>query len=287
MTADTVGLCSGTAGTQFKGTASGADHCPVGPWSAMRRPPPLALAYHGIADVSFRDDTLQLFTHPRVLARHVSILRRWGYRLVTFGDLARKATTGQADGLAALTFDDGFSDNLHNLVPVLREKGAVATVFVISGLLGCPHPDVPQARLLDPDELRALADAGVEIGSHSASHADLSKMSYVEALEEMRGSRHQLEELIGRPVTVAAYPFGRTSETAARACRDAGFAGVARVVGELSWTDPWNVPRQAMSHGSGVFGLWLKREDRYEAAMRLPLSHSLRGGLRRVKGLVS
>lgn len=283
-----MGSSPGTTVTRFKGTASDADHRPVGAWFAVRRPPPLALAYHGIADVSFREDAvLQLFTHPRVLARHVRILRRWGYQFVTFGELARRATIGQAAGLVALTFDDGFSDNLHNLVPVLRDEGVAATVFVISGLLGCPHPDVPQARLLDHEELRALAGAGVEIGAHSMTHADLSKLSYMEALEEMGGSRHQLEELTGRPVTVAAYPFGRTSETAARACRDAGFEAVARVVGELPWTDPWNLPRQAMSHGSGVFGLWLKREDRYESAMRLPVSHSLRGGLRRVKGLVS
>ena len=86
----------------------------------MRTLPPLALAFHGVADVSLRRDPQGLFVAPAELRRHLRRLRAWGYRLVTFSELASLAGRGRAAGHAALTFDDGLVDNLESLVPLLR-----------------------------------------------------------------------------------------------------------------------------------------------------------------------
>src|SRR6266540_5794190 len=103
--------------------------------------PPLALVYHGLADVPLRRDAHGLFVAPGDFRRHVGRLRSWGYRLVTFGRLAELAAGGGAAGHAALTFDDGLADNLHVLAPLLAELEAPATVFVVSGWLGGAHPE--------------------------------------------------------------------------------------------------------------------------------------------------
>src|SRR5919108_3968307 len=94
--------------------------------------PPLALVYHGIADVPLRRDPKGLFVAPADFRRHVDRLRSWGYSLVTFGRLAALAADGDAGGHAALTFDDGFADNLHVAAPLLEELDAEATVFMVS-----------------------------------------------------------------------------------------------------------------------------------------------------------
>src|SRR5215213_2322086 len=135
--------------------------------------PPLALVYYGVeepppgapqAAMSIRADTLR---------EHIRRLRRWGYQLVTFGALAAAASTGEAGGLAALTFDDGFESMVTGLLPLLRAEKAPATVFVVSGWLGRRHPYVPWARSLTRVGVRELHAAGIDIGSDSMTHRDL------------------------------------------------------------------------------------------------------------------
>ncbi|MHB8294031.1 MAG: polysaccharide deacetylase family protein [Acidimicrobiales bacterium] len=233
----------------------------------QRRRQPVVLNYHGVAKVPLEQDYFRLFVAPEQLSRDIGLLRRWGYEIVTFASLARQVAAGAGPGagsrgLAALTFDDGFADNLTALVPVLESFSAPATVFVISGMLGEQHPDVPEARLLTAEEVRELARRGVEIGSHSTRHADLSLLSADDARDDLLCSRRHLEELLDAPVEIAAYPFGKATEQTARACREAGFTAACMTGGEGMWSDPMRLPRQAMRNGTTVAGVWLKSHPR-------------------------
>src|SRR4051812_44033634 len=162
-------------------------------------PPPFGLTFHGVCDIALRDDEHRLFVRPDDLRRYVAALRGWGYELLSFSAWARRVAAGTGGGCATLTSDDGFADTLHVLVPLLHELDVPATVFVISGMLGLPHHATPHARIVDRDELRALAEAGVEIGAHSITHPDLSLLDEEECYRELRGSRDQLEGILGAP----------------------------------------------------------------------------------------
>jgi peptidoglycan/xylan/chitin deacetylase (PgdA/CDA1 family) len=247
--------------------------------------PPLALTYHGLADIPRRLDPNGLFVAPVALRRQIAKLLDWGYRLVTFGALAASVADGEASGCAALTFDDGFADNLEVLVPILREFRAPATVFVVSDWLGRPHRDMPSARILTADEVRELADGGVEIGSHSATHPDLTMLSYDEALRELETSRLTLSDVAGRPVEVAAYPYGHASAETIRACREAGYRAAGRALGLGSWSNLHDLPRQDMENGSTLLGLRLKRSGRYAPLMRHRSARAARALVRAARGV--
>ena len=238
--------------------------------------PPLALAYHAVGDVPLRDDPHGLFVRAEDLRLHIAKLREWGYRLVSFGQLAALAAENEAGGHAALTFDDGFVDNLDTLAPLLAELAAPATVFVVSGWLGKSHRSAPWTRVVSAEELRALHLLGVEIGAHSVTHPDLSRVGYAEALAELEQSKRDLEAVIGAPVEVAAYPYGRAGADTVRAASDAGFRAACAAMGLGSWDTPHHLPRQDMTNRGTLIGLRLKRDGRYEPLMRFAPARAVR-----------
>lgn len=120
-----------------------------------------------------------------------------------------------------LTFDDGYEDLAQVVAPELASRGWTATVFLASQCTerrGLDH--LPTARLLSWSQAGDLVKAGWEVGSHSLSHRDLSRLPQKELVREIRDSRGQLEERLQSPVRSFAAPYGRVNrrvrETVAR-----------------------------------------------------------------------
>ena len=230
-------------------------------------PPPLALLYHGVGRVPASEDPHGLIVRPSDMRKQLQRLRSWGYAFAKFGEWAGRVAEGDAAGYAAITFDDGFVDNLETALPILNEQNATATVFVVSGWLGQLTPYPPRARIMTADELRRLRAAGAEIGAHTVDHPDLTKLSKTEAADELRRSKRMLEEVLDEDVSVAAYPYGYANEETIAGCRDAGFTWACGTVdGVLS--DPFNLPRAGIDNFTTLLGLRLKRDGHYDPLMR-------------------
>jgi len=132
--------------------------------------------------------------------------------------------------LVSVTFDDGFSNVRQNALPELEKRSIPATIFVPTGNLGDrptwsmdgkdPSRDV---RILEAEDLHALAGPILTIGSHSVSHADLTKMAEEELLRELSRSKEDLEGMLGTPVELFAFPYGHYSDRAAEFARKAGY----------------------------------------------------------------
>lgn len=229
---------------------------------------PLILAMHGIEYLPVRDDPQRLFIAPSRLRSLIEYLKARGYTFATFGDLARALHQPDAARTACLTFDDGYQNNLYELVPILQSTGAVATVFVVSGWLGESHRDVPRRPMLSRKEVEILHGEGVEIGSHTATHRDLTTLARDEVRYEFETSKKELEDIVSAPVEVAAYPYGSSSPGVAAACKEVGFVAACGTSGRGSWADPFDLPRQDVGNRATTLGLELKRRDLYEPLMR-------------------
>ena len=128
-----------------------------------------------------------------------------------------------------ITFDDGYRSNLDFALPALAEAGYTATVFVVSGLIGRANlwdADEIQEPLLSGAELREIRKCGHDVQSHTRTHPNLTKLADRAAIDELLGSRLELQDLTGAPVRVIAYPWGaanaRVQRLAARAGYEAG-----------------------------------------------------------------
>jgi peptidoglycan/xylan/chitin deacetylase (PgdA/CDA1 family) len=121
-----------------------------------------------------------------------------------------------AAGAVALTFDDGKDDALSHALPALQKRGMVGAFFVVTGLVGKPG-------YLDWDGVRALDRAGMEVGSHTVSHARLADLPDSDVLRELVESRRELERQLGHPVDLLAYPYNSVRARVREAAEKAGY----------------------------------------------------------------
>ena len=85
-------------------------------------------------------------------------------------------------------------------------------------------------------QLLEMAAAGVTVGAHSRTHADLPACSPSELEREVRGSKEDLEDLLGKRVTSFAYPTGLLNDEVVAAVAAAGFASA--VTSRPGWWRP-------------------------------------------------
>ncbi|MEU2721163.1 polysaccharide deacetylase family protein [Streptomyces smyrnaeus] len=185
---------------------------------------PWLLMYHSVAECA--DDPYRITVSPARLERQLRWLRNRGLRGVSAGQLLRARAAGRDGGLVGLTFDDGYADFLTAAVPLLHRYGCTATAFVLPGRLGGDNAwDElgPRKRLLDADGIRALAAAGMEVGSHGLLHTDLTKADDTTLERETAHSRTLLAQLTGTAPAGFCYPYGTLDSRAVDAVRAAGY----------------------------------------------------------------
>jgi peptidoglycan/xylan/chitin deacetylase (PgdA/CDA1 family) len=118
-----------------------------------------------------------------------------------------------------ITFDDGWADNFSHALPILREFGMSATVFVVTGFAGTPG-------YLDWERLREMSGCGISLQSHTVSHRPLESLDSREVAEELGTSKKVLEDRLGTPVHFVSMPQGSWNRRILDAARAAGYRGV-------------------------------------------------------------
>ena len=123
----------------------------------------------------------------------------------------------------SITFDDGYTDALTVIAPLLCARQIPFHVFVSSARI-----NGTDRKYLSPAQVVELSNMpGVTIGAHGATHRSLTSLSSSELAAELQASKVDLEAVLQKPVATMSYPFGHVDESVRKAANDAGFTFAA------------------------------------------------------------
>jgi peptidoglycan/xylan/chitin deacetylase (PgdA/CDA1 family) len=252
------------------------------------------LTYHAI------DTTGSVIaTDPSWFAETLDALGEAGYHALDLGDWIARGRPDVDRGFA-VAFDDGLRSILDVADLLVRHK-APATVFLVTDRMGGDNdwlgqpPAIPRAPLLAWSDLDALASAGFRFAAHGRTHRRLDRCDDAALERELRGSRDAIEQRLGRPCRLLAYPYGRATPRVRRAAIrhfDAAFG--TRLDFATAAEDPSHVSRiethylrsrRALERLlSGRWGPWLRGRRILRAARRAWPVGCARGGAGRLVG---
>jgi len=138
-----------------------------------------------------------------------------GMSFVPFGSVLRDTIS--------ITFDDGYTDALTVIAPILCAREIPFHVFVSAARM-----NGSDRKYLSPAQVVELSNMpGVTIGAHGATHRSLTSLSSSDLAAELQASKVELEAALQKPVTTMSYPYGHVDESVRKAAHDAGFTFAA------------------------------------------------------------
>jgi len=188
----------------------------------------LILCYHAVSP----SWPTPLAVTPEGLARQLRHVLGQGYVPRTLSEAL--AAEGRS---VVVSFDDAFRSVRLLGLPLMQELGVAGTLFVPTDFAAEAAPmtwselgrwsgteQEGELRCMGWEEIRELAEAGWEIGSHTASHPKLTEIPEEQMREELERSRAACEEALQRPCPALAYPFGAHDDAVVAAAGAAGYA---------------------------------------------------------------
>lgn len=236
------------------------------------------LTYHHTEQAPPKGFALRsLWVSPSSFATQMQWLARLGYTGLSMSELMPYLCGEKKGKVVGITLDDGYQSNLLHALPILKNMGFSATCYVVSGKLG-QHNEwdealgMAQATLMGVEEMRTWVDAGMEVGSHTCSHADLNQISLAEARQELLESKSDLENLLQKPVTQFCYPYGHFSPEHESLVSQSGYvAATTTHRGRACTTDRMTaLPRVPVVRSTYSPQFLLKVLTRYEDSKRSP-----------------
>ena len=224
------------------------------------------LVYHTIDEVAGQSTCPEMISPARFEQQLDWLSRRRRQVVPLIETLSNKRS------LVALTFDDGYQDNLTTALPLLEKYSMPATIFVVAGFIN-------RDGYLSEAELRELAKHPlVTIGSHGLWHRNFNELSEAEARIELTESRMALEGITGEQVTLMAWPYGECSAHLEQLSAECGYAASWSVwKGTNGRHSRWRVPLGAQDNlirfvakVSGVYALTEAKRHRYQEQRRHP-----------------
>lgn len=187
------------------------------------------LMYHQIDTPPARGTPLRgLVVSPGSFTRQMWLLKLLGYKGLSMRDLEPYLKGERQGRVVGITFDDGYQNNLVNALPVLRKHSFTATCYAVSSMIGGTNSwdrdiGVAEKPLMTTDNWRTWLDSGMDIGSHTRTHADLNKLTTDEAIDQIANSKKELQDSLGCEVRHFCYPYGRFDAMHRQLVQQAGY----------------------------------------------------------------
>ena len=232
---------------------------------------PRILMYHMIREPIKGKKFNSLRVSPVMFEKQIAYLAQNGWQSFTMSE-AMKLKDKLPPKSVVVTFDDGYRDNLINALPILQKYNFKATVYLVvdrhhrdwSGQrkaknAGAGLKDEPK---LSDDEVRALIDSGlIEIGGHTMTHANLSRLTQEQKEYEIAQSKKEIEKKFGIECESFAYPFGIYDDMDKEIVQKSGYkSAVTTKVGiaDIKSCDAFEIPRITVSGKDNFMAFKLK-----------------------------
>jgi len=173
------------------------------------------LLYHRI-DVSPIDS--QYYVVPEKFEAQMKLLHDWEYTVIPVELLVDAINEGAVlpPRPVVITFDDGDISVYETAFPILQKYGLTGVVYIVGNYMGTEG-------YMSADQIKELVAVGWEVGSHSRSHRDLTKLEPAIQRVEIVEARTELQKATGSPVLTFAYPFGLMNSSVGDYAHFAGY----------------------------------------------------------------
>jgi peptidoglycan/xylan/chitin deacetylase (PgdA/CDA1 family) len=162
-----------------------------------------------------------------IFEQQMKYLKENNYRVITLGELMGFLEFKQAipKRSVVITIDDGYRSTYDIVFPIMKKYGFRATLFIYTAFVGASKNAVKW------DQLREMKEYGFEIGSHTISHADLTKVMPAEGddsfaqriMKELKGSKDLIDAKLGQDTAVIAFPYGKFNKAVLDLTAKAGY----------------------------------------------------------------
>jgi peptidoglycan/xylan/chitin deacetylase (PgdA/CDA1 family) len=218
------------------------------------------LLYHCVG-VQDKKDRLNIKVSLENFCEQIKFLNKKGYNVLPLKELAYRAGIKKAipPKSIAITFDDGYSENLAEILDILKQYNFTATFFVTTGYVtGKENPKKRYWEFWDffkPDELKKLIQSGNDIGSHSSSHLNLCVLPEGSVKSEILGSKRILEDMLNIKIELFSYPYGKFNKRIKQAVENNGYqAACSSIIGKNdAATDLFSLRRMCIDNRDGIF----------------------------------
>lgn len=164
----------------------------------------------------------------------------------------------------AISFDAAWgADKTQEIIDILKEYDASATFFLV-GFWIDKYPDM----------VKAIDEAGLEIGTHSNTHPDMVKLDKTTIKNELTTSMEKITEITGKEVRVFRPPYGSYNNDLLNVCSSLGLSAVQWDVDTLDWKglSASEVTSRVMNHvQNGSIILMHNNADHVTESLRLTL----------------
>mgnify|MGYP000036671176 CR=1 FL=1 len=179
------------------------------------------LLYHYVGRESLEADgvsTSRYNVTTADFAAQLELLDNLGYHTITVAELAA-ALSGEftlPPRPIVITLDDGWIEQYDIVLPLLQARDMRATFFI-------PSTYLIGGRFVTAEQARELIAAGMEIGSHTRTHLQLTGLDEATVWQEIAHSKVELEARLGAPITSFSYPFGAADSATIGQVQAAGY----------------------------------------------------------------
>jgi len=191
------------------------------------------LNYHHVT--AYCSDKPFICVSPKSFQKQMDFISRYRYKVISLEELVNALSKKQTlpHNAVVITFDDGSEDIYRNAFAVLKKNRFPATVFVITDLVG-------KEEFLSWEQLRQMQGQGIDIASHTKTHLYLPQANEQQLIQEIFGSKKELEDKLGRKITLFSYPVGGHNLRAMELVKKAGYIG-ACVTNRAKASKPLNL----------------------------------------------